>query len=66
MKPEKVRVSLLLLNFTVTNQPNVEGEGIERKAFDGERVEGDESSVVDVNGSIFLDESPRLLRVLEI
>ena len=66
MKPEKVRVSLLLLNFTVTKQPNVEEEGIERKAFDGERVEGDESPVVDVNGSIFLDESPRLLRVLEI
>ena len=66
MKPEKVRVSLLLLNFTVTKQPNVEEEGIERKAFDGERVEGDESPVMDVYGSIFLDESPRLLRVLEI
>ena len=66
MKPEKVRVSLLLLNFTVTKQPNVEEEGIERKAFDGERVEGDESPVMDVYGPIFLYESPRLLRVLEI
>ena len=49
----------------ITGDPDDGGEAIERKAFDGERVEDDESPVEDVYSPVFLDQSSCLLGVSE-